>query len=187
MRSTLLPALIFAISAIPARAAVDWQEYVYPEDHFSVHFPVPPSMSTEIYETSITGPLTARVYSAEYDNILFKVRVIELGNEVGHGANFAIEAAYELMRVGEVIFTDFTRVGTLGHATFGIGMIVDAEDGRRIRSSLYSDNERFYLVEAIVMPERGDLDQLVPSRFEQTLRFDLEAPLNSEVIEDTLP
>jgi hypothetical protein len=56
---------------------------------------------------------------------------------------------------------------------FGIGMVVDAEDGRRIRSSIYVTKGRLYRADAIVLPARGDKDQAVPSRFDQTLRFDL--------------
>ncbi len=60
-------------------------------------------------------------------------------------------------------------------------MVVDTEDGHRFRSSFYSENSRLYLIDAIVLPERGDLDQALPSRFEQTLRLRLDAPLNNQV------
>ena len=170
---------VFAVS--PANAAADWVEYIYAEDEFAVQFPVPPTTGTEFYETTITEPLPTRFYSAEYDNVLFKARVFALGDLVNQGANFVVEAAYNLMRQGNVIFHDFPRVGLRGNATFGITMVVDTEDGRRIRASFYSENERVYLVEAIVMPERGDLDQALPSRFDQTLRLRLDAQLNNTV------
>ena len=176
-------AILFAslIMASPAHAAADWQEYVFEEDGFAVQFPMPPEMGTEPYVSTIMEPITANTYSAVYDNILFKVRVFPLGDMIDQGANFIGEAAYNLMREGNVIFNDFPRVGLRGNATFGIGMVVDTEDGRRIRSSYYSENGRVYLVDAIVMPERGDLDQAVPSRFDQTLRLRLGAPLNTGV------
>jgi hypothetical protein len=50
------------------------------------------------------------------------------------------------------------------------------EDGRRIRSSSYFANGRFYEIVATVLPERGDLAQVFPSRFDQTIRFNIAAP-----------
>ena len=174
--------LIILVIAVPsANAAADWTEYVFAEDEFAVQFPVPPTVGSEMYQTSITDALPARTYSAEYDNILFKVRVFSIEDMIDQAANFLVEAAYNQMRLGNVIFNDFPRVGLTGNATYGITMTLDTEDGRRIRSGFYSENERVYLVEAIVMPERGDLDQTMPSRFDQTLRLRLDARLNDTV------
>jgi hypothetical protein len=170
---------LFAIS--PANAAGAWQEYIYEEDAFAVQFPAPPTTSTEMYENSITDARSANTHSAEFDNILFKVRVIDISDMIDQGANFVVEAAYNLQRMGNVVYNDFPRVGLRGNATFGIAMVVDTEDGHRIRSSYYSENGRLYLVEAIVTPERGDLDQALPSRFDQTLRLRLDAQLNNTV------
>lgn len=180
LKNALALVMVFATIS-PAIAAADWQEYVFEEDEFAVQFPVSPSTSTESYETSITEARPARTHSAEFDNILFKVRVVDIADVIDQAANFVVEAAYDLMRRGEIVFYDFPRVGLRGNATFGINMVVDTEDGYRIRSSSYSENNRLYLVDAIVTPERGDLDQSLPSRFEQTLRLRLDAPLNDQV------
>jgi hypothetical protein len=181
MKKIALALVLFLATASPAGAAADWQEYVFEEDEFAVQFPVPPSTSIETYETSITEARSARVHSAEFDNILFKVRIVEIADVIDQAANFVAEAAYDLMRRGDTVFYDFPRVGLRGNATFGINMVVDTEDGYRIRSSSYSENSRLYIVDAIVMPERGDLDQSLPSRFEQTLRLRLDARLNNQV------
>jgi hypothetical protein len=181
MYKNAIALVLFFAAVSPANAAADWQEYVFMDDEFAVQFPVPPTMSVETYETSITEAQPARTYSAEFDNILFKVRIVEIGDVIDQAANFVVEAAYDAMRRGNVVFNDFPRVGLRGNATFGVAMVVDTEDGHRIRSSFYSENSRLYLVEATVLPERGDLDQALPSRFEQTLRLRLDAPLNSEV------
>ncbi len=181
MLKNALALVVFFLGLWPANAAAQWQEYIYEEDAFAVQFPVPPTTSTEIYETSITEARPARTHSAEFENILFKVRVIEIGDVIDQTANFVIEAAYDLQRRGNVVYHDFPRVGLRGNGTFGIAMVVDTEDGHRIRSSFYSENERLYLVDAIVLPERGDLDQALPSRFDQTLRIRLDAQLNNSV------
>lgn len=181
MLKNALALVMFLATVTPASAAADWQEYVFEEDEFAVQFPVPPSTSIEDYETSITEVRPARTHSAEFDNILFRVRIVDIADVIDQASNFVVEAAYNLMRRGDVVFYDFPRVGLSGNATFGINMVVDTEDGHRIRSSSYSENNRLYLVDAIVMPERGDLDQSLPSRFEQTLRLRLDAPLNNQV------
>lgn len=169
---------VFLSFAAPAHAAADWQEYIFEDDAFAVQFPVPPETGTEVYDSTISGPRMANTHFATYDNVLFKVRVVDISDMIDQAANFVGEAAYNLMREGNVIFNDFTRVGLRGNATYGTSMVVDTEDGRRIRSSYYSENGRLYLVDAIVLPERGDLDQALPARFDQTLRLRLDAKLN---------
>ena len=176
MRHMFLLISALLIAASPAKGAADWQEYVYPEDRFAIQFPSEPSLRTAPYETTITSGLSAHVYSLEFENILFEATVVELDGLMEDGANFVIEASYNLQRAGEVIFHDFPRVGNRGNATYGITMVVDTEDGRRIRSSSYFANDRFYKIDAIVLPARGDTDQAVPFRFDQTLRFNVEGP-----------
>ncbi len=181
MHRNALALILFILALWPLSAAAQWQEYIYEEDAFAVQFPVPPTTSTEMYETSITEARPASTRSAEFENILFKVRVIDISDAMDQAANFVVEAAYDLQRRGNVVYHDFPRVGLRGNGTFGIAMVVDTEDGHRIRSSFYSENERLYLVDAIVLPERGDLDQALPSRFDQTLRLRLDAQLNTSV------
>ncbi len=170
----LIAALVIAAS--PAKGAAQWQEYVYPEDRFAIQFQSEPSLRTAPYETTITSDLSAKVYSLEFENILFEATVVELDGLIENGANFVSEVAYNLQRAGDVISNDFPRVGFQGNPTFGMTIVVDTEDGRRIRSSSYVANGRFYKIDAIVLPARGDKDQAVPSRFDQTLRFDVERP-----------
>lgn len=183
--STLIAALVIAASpAMGASAAAaaadataaDWQEYVYPGDHFAIQFPAEPSLSSAPFDTVLATGVTANVYSLEFENILFEATVVELDGLAGRGANFLNEVAYNLQRSGNVIFHDFPRVANRENATFGHTMVVDTEDGRRIRSTSYFANGRFYKVSATVLPARGDLDQAFPSRFDQTIRFNIEAP-----------
>ncbi len=172
--------LILVIAASPAKGAADWQEYVYPEDRFGIQFPAEPSLRTVPYETLITSGLSANVYSVEFENILFEATVVDLDGLMENGANFVVEVAYDLQHLSDVdvISSDFPRFG-FGRDTrviFGLTTVVDTDDGRRIRSTSYVTNGRFYKIDAIVLPARGDKDQAVPSRFDQTLRFDVEGP-----------
>jgi hypothetical protein len=172
--SFLIAALV--IAAPPAMGAADWQEYVFPEDRFAIQFPAEPSMRTVSYETIVATGVSANVYSLEFENVLFEATVVDLDGLTEQGTNLNNEVAYNLQRAGNVIFHDFPRVGNRENAAFGHTMVVDAEDGRRIRSSSYFATGRFYRIDATVLPARGDLDQAFPSRFDQTLRFNVEAP-----------
>lgn len=174
MRPLSLLIVTIVMAASPAMAAAEWQEYLYPQDSFAIQFPAEPSMSTAPYESIVVPGLTANVYFLEFENILFEATVVDLAGRAGQGANLNNEAAYNLQRLGNVVFHDFPRVNNRENATFGHTMVVDVEDGRRIRSSTYFANGRFYRVEAIVLPARGDLDQALPSRFDQTLRFNID-------------
>ena len=187
MRRILLLIAALVIAASPAKGAANWQEYVYPEDRFAIQFPSEPSLRTAPYETLITSGLSANVYSLEFENILFEATVVELDGLLENGASFVVEVAYDLQHLSnvDVISSDFPRIGfpTLpalagqdGSVLFGLTTVVDTDDGRRIRSTSYVANGRFYKIDATVLPARGDTDQAVPSRFDQTLRFDVEGP-----------
>jgi hypothetical protein len=177
---TLIAACVIAASPVmgasAAEAAADWREYVYPEDGFAIQFPAEPSMSSAPFETIVAIGVSANVYSLTFENILFEAKVVELDGLEGRGANFVNEVAYRLQRAGNVTFHDFPRVDNRQDATFGHTMVIDTGDGRRIRSSSYFANGRFYEIVATVLPERGDLDQVFPSRFDQTIRFNITAP-----------
>ena len=182
MRRTFLvmAALVIAASPAPAQVSADWQEYVYPEDSFGIQFPAEPSLRTAPYETLVTSGLSANVYSVEFENILFEATVVDLEGLLENGANLVVEVAYVLQHLPDVdvIASDFPRIGfsPRGPVLFGLTTVVDTNDGRRIRSTAYVTNGRFYKIDAIVLPARGDKDQAVPSRFDQTLRFDVEGP-----------
>jgi hypothetical protein len=164
-----------AIAGSPVNAAADWREYVYPDDRFAIQFPAEPRLRTAPYETGIASGVSARIYSVEFENILFEATVVDLDRLIEHGANFVIEATDKLQNAGEVVFHDFPRIafGPGVVLTYGLTTVVDTKDGRRIRSTSYVANRRFYKIDAIVLPARGDKDQIVPSRFDQTLRFDV--------------
>ncbi|HXQ20384.1 MAG TPA: hypothetical protein VN812_01835, partial [Candidatus Acidoferrales bacterium] len=81
------------------------------------------------------------------------------------------EAAFGLMREGDVLFTDFPRVYQGEKAIYGVSLVVDRMDGSRVRTSLYYHKGRLYIADAIVLPARGDKDMTTPSRYDQTIRF----------------
>jgi hypothetical protein len=150
-----------------------WTEYVYLDRGFAIQFPAArPQVSEGTYASTLAKGLKSTIYSAQNDNVIYRMTVVELGGQPDKGANFINEAAYNLMREGDVLFTDFPRVYQDEKAIYGVTLVVDREKGgERVRTSIYYNKGRLYLVQAIVLPARGDKDMTVPSRFDQTVRF----------------
>ena len=87
-----------------------WQEYVYLDQGVAIQFPAKPQAMKSTYDSFFAKGLSSMIYSVEDDHVLYKLTVIDLTNSADMGANFLNEAAYSLMREGDVLFTDFPRV-----------------------------------------------------------------------------
>ena len=111
------------------------------------------------------------VYSAEDDYVVYKLTAIDVSSRPDLGASFLNEAGYDLMRKGDVIFTDFPRVYQDQRSVFGVSLVVDRSDGSRARDSLYYHKGKLYIAEAAVLPARGNKDMTIPGRYDQTIRF----------------
>jgi len=162
--------IIFAIflGAGPASA---WQEYIYLDQGVAIQFPAKPVATKAAYNSALAKGLPSMIYSAEDDHVVYKLTVVDLTNRPDVGANFLNAAAYQLMREGDVLFTDFPRVYQDVKAIYGVTLVVDRMDGSRVRSSLYYNKGRLYIADAVVLPARGDKDMATPSRYDQTIRF----------------
>ncbi|MEA2937230.1 MAG: hypothetical protein QOC56_734, partial [Alphaproteobacteria bacterium] len=158
----------FALGAGPASA---WDEYIYPDQGVAIQFPAKPQAVKSTYNSIFTKGLPSMIYSAEHDHVVYKLTVIDLTSRAEMGANFLNEAGYGLMRLGDVLFTDFPRVYQVVRSIYGITLVVVRMDGSRVRSSLYFSKGRLYIADAVVLPARGDKDMAIPSRYDQTIRF----------------
>jgi hypothetical protein len=170
MRLLALVILTLALSAGSA-SAQDWKEYVYLDRGVAIQFPAPPQMTTGTHESVMVKGLPTVTYTARYDNVDYKLTVIELGNRTDAATSLLNEIGYFLMREGEVLFTDFGRVYQNEKSVYGLTLVVDRMDDTRIRTSIYYSKGRLYRADAIVLPARGDKDMTIPSRFDQTIRF----------------
>ena len=148
-----------------------WEEHIYLDQGVAIQFPAKPQTMKSTYDSVFAKSLPSMIYSAEDDHVLYKLTVIDLTNSPDMGANFLNEAAYGLMRQGDVLFTDFPRVYQDTKSIFGVTLVVDRKDGSRVRSSLYYHKGRLYIADAVVLPARGDKDMTTPSRYDQTIRF----------------
>lgn len=168
MRLFALAIFAIVLGVSPASA---WEEYIYLDRGFAIQFPAKPQMTSGAYASTLAKGLTSTAYSAEDDHVIYRMTVVDVASRPDAGANFLNEAAYNLMREGDVLFTDFPRVYQDEKAIYGVTLVVDRPDGRRVRTSIYYNKGKLYLADAIVLPARGDKDMTVPSRFDQTVRF----------------
>jgi hypothetical protein len=168
MRIVSLVVLTALLAAAPAAA---WDEYIYLDRGVAIQFPARPQVRTAMHQSTLVKGLPTTIYSAEDDHVLYRLTVVELAGHVDAATNLLNEAAYDLMREGDVLFTDFPRVYNDERAIYGLTLVVDRTDGSRARTSLYVSKGRLYIADAIVQPARGDKDMTVPSRFDQTIRF----------------
>ncbi len=167
----ILAFIVFALflGAGPASA---WDEYTYLDQGVAIQFPAKPQAMASTYDSLYAKGISSMIYSAEVDHVLYRLTVVDLTSRPdAAGVNFLNEAGYGLIREGKVLFTDFPRVYQGEKSIFGVTVVIDREDGSRVRSSLYYHKGRLYIAEAIVLPARGDKDMTTPSRYDQTIRF----------------
>ena len=170
MRLLALVILTLVLGAGPASAAA-WEEHLYLDRGVAIQFPALPQMTTGVHESIMVKGLATATYTARDDNVDYKLTIIELGNRTDAATSLLNEVFYGLMREGEILFTDFTRVYQDERSVFGTTLVVDRTDGSRIRTSVFFSRGRLYRADAIVLPARGDKDMTVPTRFDQTIRF----------------
>src|SRR5215470_6817389 len=102
----ILAFILFAplLAASPASA---WEEYKYLDQGVAIQFPAKPQAMKSTYDSVYAKGLPSMVYSAEDDDVVYKLTVVDLSSRPDMGANFVNEAANRLQREGEVLFTDF--------------------------------------------------------------------------------
>jgi hypothetical protein len=152
-------------------AASAWTEYNYLEQGVAIQFPVKPEEKKSTYDSIYGKALPSMVYWAEDDHVRYSLTVVDLAGHPDKGTNFVNEVAYWLIRKGDVLFTDYPRVYQDARSIFGVTLVVDRDDGTRVRTSVFYHKSRLYIVEATVLPTRADKDMTTPSRYDQTIRF----------------
>ena len=168
MRIFAFVMLALFLGAGPASA---WEEYTYLDQGVAIQFPAKPQAMKSTYDSIYAKRLPSMVYSVEDDHVVYKLTAVDLADRSEKGSSFLNEAGYELMREGNVLFTDFPRVYQDAQSIFGVTLVVDRKDGSRVRSSLYYHKGRLYIAQAIVLPARRDKDMTTPSRYDMTIRF----------------
>ncbi|HYK81133.1 MAG TPA: hypothetical protein VEU95_15975 [Micropepsaceae bacterium] len=154
-------------------AAQSWQEYSYPENSFSLMFPVAPQIETRTYQAADGRNVPARIYSARQDKGVFKVTVADLAN-TGLAENAVIDHAVKMLSQGNEVKVDFPhRI----YQVYGRQLSLVGKDGSRSTVAVFDTNGRLYQIEAKVLPGGNDTDLI---RFQQSLVFDRALSNRSE-------
>ena len=82
-----LIAFVLAALAVSGPASAEWKEFNSVSEGFGVVFPADPDVEEVTMFEVVPGKMVpARIYSARYDNSLFKMTVVE-GRECGPSGN----------------------------------------------------------------------------------------------------
>ena len=105
--------------------AAAWEEYIYLDRGFAIQFPAKPQITAGVYASTLVKGLKTSIYSVEDDHVIYRMTVVDLAGHNEAGVNFLNEAAYNLMRTGDVLFNDFPRVYQDEKAIYGVTLVVD--------------------------------------------------------------
>jgi hypothetical protein len=161
-----LIALVLAAFVVSGPAAAQaWQEYSYPENSFSLMFPVAPQIETGTYQVADGRNVPARIYTARQDKGVFKVTVADLAN-TGLAESAVIDHAVKMLSQGNEVKVDFPhRI----YQVYGRQLSLAGKDGSRSTVAVFDTNGRLYQIEAKILPGGNDTDLI---RFQQSLVFD---------------
>ena len=151
--------IIAVFVSLPA-AAQQWVDYSNPEYRFAVNFPVLPSEEDIDYVSADGTTLTARVFSAEQDDSLYRVTVVTFPAEVA-------DVAAELNHAAEA----YRQRGAATHDQPGdydgipaYEISVVASDGRQIYvTALYHDRH------LVISQGEVGADAFPPIQFQQSI------------------
>jgi len=99
---------LLALLVLGAGKTLAWEEYIYLDQGVAIQFPAKPQAMKSTYNSIYAKGLPAMVYSAEDDHVVYKLTAVDVSSRPDLGSSFVNEAGYELMRKGDVIFTDLS-------------------------------------------------------------------------------
>ncbi|HMI95496.1 MAG TPA: hypothetical protein VK479_03225 [Micropepsaceae bacterium] len=165
----LAAALVFASSA----HAAGWSVYTFADQSFSIESPAPLTKGTSTYKGAIAGVIPTITYTAQLDNIRYKVSVIDISNRIPESVNLFEEMEFLTSLGGKVIGNDSVGIEPGKNRHYGRELVINTKDGNFLRITLVYNKGKIYASEAAVLPN-GDKDSLAPERFVGSILFDLE-------------
>jgi hypothetical protein len=187
MRGLCIGIAIVLMSWVPAEAA--WQWYVCPSDNFALQSPGPPqAQSTKFAIPRHGAALSARIYSATVDNMVFRMVVADYSDRIADGASILSEAIFQHtesddhgLEGGKIVSDNPTRIENPARgATYGRTVAVDMpKNGGRNITAFYFRDGHLYEQSIAILPANGDYATPYASRFIDSLLFNLSR-LNEE-------
>ena len=190
MKLAAFIAFIATVVIISSPASAAWQEYIYEDLGIAKEFPVEPERTVGVYEAldyardevRVAGVnLPAIHFTAEVDNIVYRMSVVDVSDNIEQGANILGECLYLIEQSGFYISNIHLGVGGGDAEVFGRLATVDLYGDRgRMQMACFVNNATLYRIEAHVLPEHGNLDAPEAARFVTTQRFDIYTDFAAE-------
>ena len=159
-------AYVLAALAVSVPAAADWNELNSVAEGFGVVFPADPNIDEIAMFEVIPGKnVPARIYSASYNNNVFKMTVVD-GRDATLPEPAVIDQAIKrVSQGGELKVNIPARI----YRTYGRHLVIARPGGNQTTASVFFSNDRLYQLEGTSMAGGTDSDLI---RFQQSLTFD---------------
>lgn len=146
-------------------AFAEWKEFNSVSEGFGVVFPADPDVQEVAMFEVVAGKIVpARIYSARYENSLFKMTVVD-GRDAGLQEGPVVEQAIKRLTQGGQVKIDFPhRI----YRIYGRQLSVQRPDSLTT-AALFFVNDRLYQIESTKFRGGSDTDAI---RFQQSLTFD---------------
>ena len=146
-------------------AFAEWKEFNSVSEGFGVVFPADPDIQEVAMFEVVPGKMVpARIYSARYENSLFKMTVVD-GRDAGLQEGPVVEQAIKRLTQGGQVKIDFPhRI----YRIYGRQLSVQRPDSLTT-AALFFVNDRLYQIESTKFKGGSDTDAI---RFQQSLTFD---------------
>ena len=140
-------ALVFASSA----HAAGWSVYTFADQSFSIESPAPLTKGTSTYKGAIAGVIPTITYTAQLDNIRYKVSVIDISNRIPESVNLFEEMEFLTSLGGKVIGNDSVGIEPGKNRHYGRELVINTKDGNFLRITLVYNKGKIYASEAAVL------------------------------------
>src|SRR5258706_2104234 len=166
LKMRLIAFVVPAALVLSGPAVAEWKELSSVSEGFGVVFPADPDVEeVAMFEVIPGKTVPARIYSARYDNSLFKMTVVD-GRDAGLQEAPVVEQALRRMTQGGQVKIDFPhRI----YRTYGRQLSVARPDGSLTTAAVFFANDRLYQIESTKFAGGSDTDAI---RFHQSLTFD---------------
>jgi len=161
-----LIAFIVAALVVVGPAAAEWKELSSVAEGFGVVFPADPDIDEVAMFEVVPGKMVpARIYSASYNNNVFKMTVVDGRDATLPEAAVIDQAIKRVSQGGELKVNIPARI----YRTYGRHLVIARPGGNQTTASVFFSNDRLYQLVGTTMAGGSDSDLI---RFQQSLTFD---------------
>jgi hypothetical protein len=154
VRSGFFLAFAGLLSVAPASATERWQEYLYPEDGFSAHFPDKPALLERLHGTSQSADGTAgeRIYSFDEGGVIYSISIIDFTKDDADPDIAVDEVATALIGLGKLTFDGSIYLDQM----HGRELVVIGGDGTRYTDGIFYIKRQLYQMKVVYPAANSD-------------------------------